>query len=35
MGGGSLRAEIAHGIDVEIRGGVKLRIINFVRIMKV
>ena len=35
MGGGSLRAEIAHGIDIEFRGGVKLRIINFVRIMKV
>ena len=35
MGGGSLRAEIAHGIDIEFRGGVKLRIIIFVRIMKV
>ena len=35
MGGGALRAEVAHVIDMEFRGGVKLRIINLVRIMKV
>ena len=35
MGGGSLRTEIAHGIDIEFRERVKLTIINFVRIMKV
>ena len=35
MGDESLREEIAHGIDMEFRGGVKLRIINLLRIMKV